>query len=88
MLRDHVAFYAGPLDRCSIDGERVDEPWLADGQTTSNLDPQTIPEGHVFVMGDNRDDSRDSRFFGPVPHDDVVQIVVGRWWPLGEVGGL
>jgi signal peptidase I len=44
--------------------------------------PVHIPPGTVFVMGDNRSDSVDSRTFGPVPVNDIVGRVVLRIWPL------
>lgn len=72
----------------TINGVRAEEPYLAKGTTTPGLQPLTVPEGHVFVMGDNRRNSADSRAFGPLPKEYVRRLVSIQWWPLGELGGL
>lgn len=58
--------------RVLINGAAVDEPFLAPGMTTPAFGPVDVPAGSVFVMGDNRTNSADSRVFGPLPADDVV----------------
>ena len=47
-----------------------------------------VPEDHVLPLGDNRDNSRDGRYFGAVPESDVNGRVVGRFWPLSRISSL
>jgi signal peptidase I len=71
-----------------IDGQLLEEPYLDDGTQTTNLEPQTVPEDHVFVMGDNRDDSMDSRVFSAIDEDLIVGRAFVRVWPLNHLGLL
>ncbi len=67
-----------------IEGERK-EPWMVN-PGGGNYGPQTIPPLHVFVMGDNRGASNDSRNFGPVHVDHVVGCAWFSYWPPEYVG--
>ena len=71
-----------------IDGTPIDEPYLSPGTVMPDEDPVRIPEGMVFVMGDNRSHSSDSRRFGPIPVSDILGKAVIRIWPLDRFGGL
>jgi signal peptidase I len=68
-----------------IDGEPLEEEYLV-RKTSGSYGPTTIPEGHVFVMGDNRGASNDSRIFGPVTLDRVVGRAWVSYWPFDTLG--
>jgi signal peptidase I len=68
-----------------IDQQPLEEPYLI-RSTDSTYGPTTVPEGHVFVLGDNRGASNDSRVFGPVPIDRIVGRAWISYWPLEFLG--
>ena len=68
-----------------IDGAPLDEPYV-NGRPRGDYPPLTIPEGYVFVMGDNRNNSNDSRSFGPVPIENIVGHAWMRYWPPDDFG--
>ncbi|MGW1725883.1 signal peptidase I [Streptomyces sp. NPDC002306] len=76
---DTVAIEDGVLE---VNGHAVAEP-AVDPETVDGLyyGPARVPAGTVFVLGDNRRHSVDSRQFGPVPVTKVTGRVVLRWWP-------
>jgi len=74
--------------RIYIDDQPLDEPYLDDGDMNADIDRQTVPDEHVFVMGDNRDDSRDSRVFGPIPESLIVGRAFVRVWPIPHISLL
>lgn len=73
-----------------INGEELKEDYLAENVTTDSTEGAFIdiivPEGTVFVMGDNRDHSSDSRRFGCIPYEKIESKVWLRFWPLNQFG--
>jgi signal peptidase I len=95
-IRDKVVY---------INGRAIDDPHahfdvggrVIPGSLRDNYGPFTVPEGEVFVMGDNRDHSHDSRFWGTVPIDDILGKAFILYWSwdsdsfrprLGRIGNL
>ncbi len=71
-----------------IDGRPIQESYLESETRSGTFLATEVPDDHVFVLGDNRPESRDSRHFGPVAVDDIegrAEVVV---WPLNSLGGL
>lgn len=64
-----------------VDDEMLVEPYLPVGIYTSNFGPVVVPPGYVWVMGDNRGDSEDSRYFGPIPEHTIVGRATWKVWP-------
>ena len=72
-----------------INDRQLIEPYLPSGTITDNLDTAvTVPPGKVFVMGDNRANSADSRFIGPIDSDLVIGRAFATVWPLNRMGSL
>ena len=78
-------------EKVYINGEELNEPYLKEGVTTKINDKNPycnliVPENCVFVMGDNRDHSTDSRAFGCIPLEKIEGKVWIRFWPLNLFG--
>jgi signal peptidase I len=70
-----------------INGRQLVEPYLAE-EPVGDFPAKTIPDGHVWVMGDNRNRSSDSRVFGPIKKSKIVGRAILRIWPLNRLGFL
>lgn len=84
-----------------INGQQLAEPYLPAGTINTpgpggatwthkctTDDPCVVPEGTVWVMGDNRTNSKDSRYIGPIPEDKIVGRAFVTVWPFDRIGGL
>ncbi len=71
-----------------VNGEVVEEPYLHPTSDMADFGPETISEGHIFVLGDNRNASQDSRIFGEVEESSVVGNAFVIIWPIDRWGGL
>jgi signal peptidase I len=84
-----------------VDDKPLSEPYLEDGETTTPTQEFagkcappvsetecTVPADSYLVFGDNRNESKDGRVFGPIKESDIVGRVFVRIWPLGDIGFL
>jgi signal peptidase I len=71
-----------------VNGHQLVEPYLAEGIVTGTFPASTVPPGHLWVMGDNRGNSSDSRFFGTIKQDTIVGRAIVRVWPLADASFL
>jgi signal peptidase I len=76
-----------------VNGVRVPEPYVAEEQDRRDFGPETVPDGMLFVLGDNRLHSGDSRFpppggLGYVPEEKVIGEAFVIAWPFDRIGGI
>jgi signal peptidase I len=77
--------------RILIDGHLLDEPYLPTGTQTLAKDKGetiTVEEGDVLVLGDNRENSKDGRFFGPISQKLIVGRAFVLYFPMKNLGFL
>ena len=70
-----------------VDGGLIEEPYIT-APYQRDFGPVVVPEKHIFVMGDNRNGSNDSRSFGPVPIDHIEGRAWVSYWPPEVIGLL
>jgi signal peptidase I len=73
-----------------VNGDELSEPYVFEGQATEPIDPNQhvwqIGDGQLFVMGDHRAESQDSRSFGPIQKSSVIGRAWLRYWPMSQFG--
>jgi signal peptidase I len=92
---DTVGSVAGKV---YVNGRPLNEPWLSNSLPVTSPSPlpnafslshpYTVPAGEYFVMGDNRTNSEDSRYFGPIPGNLIVGKMAFKVWPLDRSAWL
>jgi signal peptidase I len=75
-------------NRVLIDGNPISEPYLSPDVTMADEGPFVVAVGQVFVMGDNRQFSFDSRRFGPISRDSLIGRAFITIWPIANFGPL
>lgn len=82
---DTVSVHNGKL---WVNGAAQDEHYLKEQRILDDYPEIAIAPGYVWAMGDNRNNSGDSRVFGPVSEDAIIGVAFVIYWPPGDLGGL
>jgi signal peptidase I len=72
--------------RLYINGQPVPEDYLPQGLRFADYGPKEVPAGSYFMLGDNRNNSDDSRVWGFLPKELIVGKAIVIYWPLGRAG--
>lgn len=72
-------------NRLYINGQVVPENYLPPGIQFADYGPVRVPEGHYLVLGDNRNVSEDSRYWGPLPEKNVIGKALLVYWPPARI---
>lgn len=70
-----------------LNGQALEEDYIAE-PPNQPFPPVKVPPDNLFVMGDNRNDSNDSRYWGFLPRKNVIGRAVFRFWPLDRIGTI
>lgn len=71
-------------NRLYVNGKEISEPYLPEGSKTEDFKPVKVPAGQLFVLGDNRTNSTDSRTIGPIPIESVIGRASFVYWPFTD----